>query len=345
MRRYITAFTLLLAPCFAASVEEKTAVEHSIGINNRILARVNGKTISVMDVMKKMEIYLARSYPEAAKNPNARYQFFTANWRQTLSQLIDNELILADADAVQLKVSDAEVRETLHERFGPNISQNLEKLGITYDEAWHMLYSEMAVQRMSWFRVQSKALQRITPFDVKAAYKKYLAENPASDRWKYQVVSIRAPSETIGSIYAQKAYALLTGEKATLEELVAKLKKETDKTITVNVSEPYDLPAKDVSEAHKKVLISLKPGDFSLPTAQVSRTDQTMVHRIFHLQEHSLIKPASFKEKMESLQDELVQKEIDKELPQYLKRLRQRFNVDDKAIETLPSSFQPFVLR
>ena len=36
--------------------------EHLI-VNNRILAKVNGKTISVVDVMKKMDVFLNRAYP------------------------------------------------------------------------------------------------------------------------------------------------------------------------------------------------------------------------------------------------------------------------------------------
>src|SRR6202034_4472157 len=39
-----------------------------IVIYNRILAKVNGKTISVIDVMKKMDLFLQRYYPNYAQS-------------------------------------------------------------------------------------------------------------------------------------------------------------------------------------------------------------------------------------------------------------------------------------
>lgn len=340
MKRLLLLFLLALVPLCGSSLDDE---DQQLTIQNRILARIGDKTISVLDVMKKMEVYLARNYPDLAHSPGARFQFFSTNWRQIFSQMVDNELMLADAEQVQLKISDAEVRETLHERFGPNIMPKLDALGISYDEAWQMIYSEMAVQRMSYFRVQSKALQRIGPNDIKAAYKKYLQEHPATQQWKYQLLSIRGPSEAVGSELAKKAYALLSDQKLPLAEAVDTLKKTSDASITL--SEEYDISGKDLSEAHKKVLLSLKPGSFSAPTTQVSRADQSIVHRIFFLKDRKEITPPPFEEMTENLHDELVQKEIDKELPKYLNRLRQRFNVDEKSIETLPRDFQPFQLR
>src|ERR1700733_15248143 len=68
--------------------------EPQIVVNNRIIAKINGKPISVMDLMKKMDILFYRQYPQYASLVMARYQFYQANWSYVLSEMIDKELIL-----------------------------------------------------------------------------------------------------------------------------------------------------------------------------------------------------------------------------------------------------------
>lgn len=336
---------LLLAVFLLFSSLQLKAEESPISINNRILARVNGKTISVMDVMKKMDVYISRAYPELEDNITARFQFFSTNWKQVLTQMVDNELILADAEKMELKVADAEVRETLHERFGPNIMSTLDKLNISFEEAWQMIYSEMAVQRMSWYRVNSKAMALIGPNDIKAAYLNYLKENPPSETWQYRVLSIRAEAEEIGKNVAEKAHTLLSTHNVDVEKIAEKMNEEQlDSSVKINLSEEYKVENKDLAHSHREILESLTPGTCSLPISQVSRYSHAIVHRIFFLKEHTKSRPPTFDAMMDKLHDNLVQKEIDKELPEYLGKLRKKFNFDEKILDELPSDFQPFKL-
>ncbi|HSX12072.1 MAG TPA: SurA N-terminal domain-containing protein [Rhabdochlamydiaceae bacterium] len=332
----------------ALGISEEPSFEPSDGrlvVNNRILARIQNKTISVLDVMKRMDVQLARSYPQYADNPVARYQFFTNQWRTTLNQMIDNELMLADAEKLELKVNDADVREQLHERFGPNIMPTLDKLGITYDEAWQMIHAENVVQRMNWYRVQSKAVNGIGPKDVKEAYKKYCALNPPVETWKYQVLSIRSPDEKTGALWAEKARQDLKSEGVDFKLVGEKAKELLDSSITFNVSEDYEVTGKNLSESHKAILTSLAVGTYSEPVKQVSRFDKSIVHRIFHLKDHQVTQTASFKEKYEELYEDLVQRAIDKEAKTYLIKVRERFNFDEKFLLDIPNDFVPFSFR
>lgn len=337
---------LFFLPLLAFSEDPAADQAGEIVVNNRILATVNGKTISVIDVMKKMDIFLARSYPEYAKSNAHRYQFFTANWKDTLRQIIDNQLILADGEKLEIKIGDSEIRETIHERFGPNVMASLDKLGITLDEAWQMIYSEIAVQRMTGYRVYAKAMHKVGPQTIKKGYQDYLAKNPPKEEWKYQVLSIRATTEKLGHIYAQKAYAVIRNEPLPFEVLVEKMKAENlDPSVTIQVSEEYHVDGKDLSASHKAILCTLEPNTYSQPTPQVSRFDKTVVHRIFHLKEHIVTPPPSFDSMTEKLHDELVQKEIHQELPKYLSKLRKHFNFDETYLDNIPKDFQPFALR
>ena len=178
-------------------------------IYNRILAKVNDKTISVIDVMKKMDLFLQKYYPHLVDSKLARYQFYSAQWRDHLTQMIDQELMLADAAKIELKVADAEVREEIMNRFGPNIMPILDQLGLTYDEARKMIYDEMIMQRMIWFRVNSKALTKVTSSDIKESYRQFCEKNPELEEWQYQVLSIRSASKEASAALAMRAFELL----------------------------------------------------------------------------------------------------------------------------------------
>ncbi len=46
---------------------------------------------------EKMDMLFLRRFPEYTKSKVARYQFYMANWKAILNELIEKELILADA--------------------------------------------------------------------------------------------------------------------------------------------------------------------------------------------------------------------------------------------------------
>ena len=73
--------------------------------------------------------------------------------------MIDHELILADAEKLDLKITDSEVRETLHDKFGPNLMGSLDALGLTYEEAKEMIHAELVVQKMTWFKVTFQGIK------------------------------------------------------------------------------------------------------------------------------------------------------------------------------------------
>lgn len=350
MKNLFTSLIFLLSASFGFAEEPTPPYvpeDHgTLIVNNRILARIGNKTISVLDVMKKMEVTLARSYPHLADSALARYQFFSGQWKSTLNHMIDTELMMEDAEKVELKISDADIREQMHERFGPNIMPTLDKLGISYDEAWQMLYSENAVQRMTWYRVNSKGVQSIGPKQIKDAYKKHCLLNPAVETWKYQVLSIRAPNEQLGAEAANRAYEELLKDGINFSIIAQKAKELLDNAVTFNVSEDYIVTGKELSESHKSILTSLQTGSYSKPVMQVSRFDRSIVHRIFNLKEHTTTKLPTFEEMSEQLFQDLVQEAVDRESKIYLTRLREKFGYDEKHfIFELPTDFAPFTYK
>src|ERR1700738_2776124 len=119
-----------------------------IFVNNRILAKINGKPISVVDVMKKMDLLFYKRYPQYTSIPAARFQFYQLHWQYVLNELIDKELVMADAADNKLPLTPGDIRQEMEEWFGPNIIVNLDQAGLTFDEAWKLVEEDLILQRM-----------------------------------------------------------------------------------------------------------------------------------------------------------------------------------------------------
>lgn len=341
----LTASFCCLAPILAEE-SPPPIFEHEesqeLIVYNRILAKVNDKTISVIDVMKKMDLFLQKFYPQFVGSKMARFQFYSSQWKEYLTQMIDQELMLADAEKLEIKITDAEVREEILTRFGPNIMPALDALGLTYEETRKMIQEEMLVQRMIWFRVNSKALGKVKSVDIKEAYRQFCEKNPELEEWLYQVLSVRSPDKESSALIAARAFELLQS-KFELSTICDQLK---DETITVTLSPEMRADEKSVSSQHKEVLKTLSENAFSTPIAQVSRVDNSTVYRIFYLKKHSKKIIPPFEKMAEQIKEQLLQEAAIKENTQYLAKLRERLGYDEKHMtETLPKDFQPFALR
>jgi hypothetical protein len=313
-------------------------------IYNRILTKVNGKTVSVVDVMKRMDLFLQKNYPQFAGSKLARFQFYSTEWRNFLTQIIDTELMLADAGKLEVKVPDAEVREEILNRFGPNTMTVLDRLGMGYEEARTMIHDDMLVQRMMWFRVNSKALTSVNNQDVREAYREYCEKNPEMEQWHYQVLSIRSADRAASATLAARAFELLN-EKLTLDSVSSQLKSADSETV-ITLSPDMEADEKTISASHKEVLQTLAVNSFSQPVPQVSRVDNSVVYRIFHLKKHSKKTLPPFEKMADQIREQLLQAASQRENVQYLARLRERLGYDEKQMmETLPDDFQPFALR
>lgn len=343
---------LIVSLCLSPLASEETvpspipAMEEpqELIIYNRILAKVNDKTISVIDVMKKMDLFLQKFYPQFVSSKLARYQFYSSQWREYLAQMIDQELMIADAEKLEVKVTDAEVREELLTRFGPNIMTALDIIGLTYDEARKMIHSEMLVQRMIWFRVNSKALNKINSSHVKGAYKQFCEQNPELEEWQYQVLSIRSSNKEASAALAARAFELLQ-TRLDPTKVLNQLKTSED-SISITLSPEVQADEKSISSSHKEVLKTLCENSFSAPIAQVSRVDNSVVYRIFCLKKHTKKVIPPFEKMAERLKDQLLQEAASKENSQYIAKLRDRLGYDEKhMMETLPKDFQPFAIR
>lgn len=316
-------------------------------VHNRVLANVNGKPITLIDVMKKMDMIFYRQFPEYATSKSARYQFYMVNWKSFLEELINKELILADAEEVKLPISNGDVRQEMESMFGPNIIGNLDKIGMTMDEALKIIKGDITLRRMMIYRVNSKALGKISPQEVKTAYEQYLKDNQQSDIWDYRVISIRNKDAEKGSQVAQAIEGLIKDNHGSFDDLAKKVKEMSDiGKSTVNISEEIKHNEEQLSKAYKEILADMKDGTYSAAISQKSRADRTTVYRIFYLKGKAAGVLPNYNEIEPTLKGKLLDEAVAKETESYLKRLRKHFAVSDKMIkEMIPENYQPFTLQ
>lgn len=323
-----------------------TAPHSHIVVQNRILAKVNGKMISTLDVMKRMDAFLLKYYPDHFYNDQARYQFLATEWKMFLEQIVSNELILMDGVKLEAKIPEVEVRKEIMERFGPNLMNNLDQLGMTYDEARQLVEDEIIIQNVNWLRVHSKALQKVNPEMIRQSYEEYRKEHPAEQNWSYEVLTISGKDDSLASSLGAKALDLLDSVRYSLPQIAQVLKEngvseQEQKYISISTSE-QTASEKTISPHLKEILTKLKPGEHSPLISQKSRVDQKPVHRIYTLKEQSRTEVPSFDAIASGLQDTLLQKIANEESARYIDWLKKKFE-NPEILSGIPPDYQPFV--
>lgn len=323
--------------------------EGQIVINNRILAKANGKAISVVDLMKKMDMHFYRQFPQFTSSIQARFQFYQVHWKHVLNELIDKELIMADAEESQLNISAGDVRQEMESMLGPNIIENLDKVGLTFTEAYQMVLADITIRRMMYFRVHLKAISQTTPQKIREVYEQIAKNNIRDNEWVYHVVTIRHRDPTKAADTANLVYSLLKEDNVPFADLTAKLKEiapDSSKQPSVTISEELHTNEKELSDSFRETLTKLTPESYSIPIAQKSRSDHSTVVRIFYLKHMKLGGPVPFSELENKIKEKLIDEAIEKESTDYITKLRRHFDIrEDELNQVLSSDFQPFILQ
>jgi len=302
-------------------------------INNRILLKINGKPISVMDVVRKMDLLFYKQYPELASSSMARYQFYTSAWRSLLGSVIDDQLIMADAEEKGVVVNDGEVREELEITFGPDVVLNLDRLGMTLSEALDLLKTELTVSRMMSMMVRSKSMTEVHPQTIRERFDTFMQKNPPQDYWVYQILSIRGEEH---QRVAAEVHRLISEENIPFQEVVSTVQEEG---VEIAYSEEYEQRDCDMSVAYRAVLQTLSAGVASAPVSNKAGS------RLFCLKEYREKEATPFKEKETELKQDLLQEALARNNEAYRAKLREYYGITDSYLaEMLPQDLQPFAL-
>ncbi len=333
MRRLL--LLLALTSCLMAAAP-------AISVQNRILAKVNGKPLTVVDVTKKMDLVFFREFAAYADSTEARMQFYQTNWRSFLEEMIDEQLILASAKELKVEATEGEIREEIEAIFGPDVIVNIDKANLTYTEVLEMVKNDMTVRRMVGSMVQAKASTAITPALTREAYEKYCKEHPQEKTWNYQVLSLRSKNTLESLTASQMAEELLQQSDITLEKLKSELTSRFP-GITISLSDKLTRTPRTVSKSHLGTLQTLQEKQFSKPIDQSSASEG--VYRIFHLDQCLPEQKIAFADIEGKLKTELLNDLMAEQSKAWRARLRERFGIDREYLDQMvPTGFQPFSL-
>lgn len=338
---YCICFVFILSGSVFAGLQP------SLVVNNRVLAKVNGKVVTVVDVMKKMDMLLFREHPDALQSNEKRYQYYMSSWQDLLMDMIDRELVLQDAEEKGIPASSGDVREELEEIFGPNVLLNLEKAQLSYEEAWQMLRADILIRRMLQFQVNARVHPKVTPNEVRLAYDGYVHSLRGSQKWVYRIVSVRGTDDAKKIQAAEKIIQLLKSGGQTFDTLEEQVQEQMkDEAIHVSVSPVFSQARQEMTESIYQTLSSLEAGAMSQPIVQKSRTENSDVVRIYCLSEKGDVTIAPFAQMESDLKEKMTRRLIFQETQEYFIQLQKQYDVRPEEIaKALPENFQPFMLR
>ncbi len=312
-------------------------------LNNRILTRINGEPISLYDVIRKMDFVFFQQFPQYVDSVPARLQFYQAQWRTFFDMLVEEKLLLADAKEKGLEVRDGEVREELERIFGPNVVQNIDAAGLTFQEAWDMIRQSLIVQRITYFSVQMKAMGEISPEKIRTFYSSNLEKFATPASWEYQVLTVEGQDEFETAHLANQAFEALFQKGATPTSVQKMVEKESKSNTSLRASSLFNRHDQELASHHKEKLQALQPGECSVPEAL--EKEDTNAYRLFYL--HSF-HPEQYKpiEEVEAvISERLLSESIQQYSDQYIADLRKRFGVDKNQLqESIPSDYTPFIV-
>lgn len=332
---------LSLLPCLAAWSDAPTSRRSSVVVDNRVLATVRDQVITVVDVMKKLDMIFYRQFAEYRGVPEARYQFYASHWRKVLEELVDRQLILLLAEEKQLSVTNGDIREELEEAFGPNVMMNLYEEGLSMHEVHEMMKADILLRRIISFYVQIPVLNSITPEVVKQAYAKKAEELKGKQGWVWKSLTIKSKGEDCPKQVAEQARNLLEKDHFTLEQVSSKM----PKGIEVVISSPFRSEQKEVAPAIREVLEKLPLKSYSEPCPFTSRSEPHQSWRCYFVEERFEQKVPTFVELEAELRQEIAGPEITKRTAAFFDDLRKQYHVKHIFTSDQLLAFEPFQLK
>lgn len=341
MMRSLFLFFLFTLSVVRAEVPFSLNNAQQVVVQNKVLLKIKGKPISVVDVIKKMDMLFYKQFPEYADSVQARYQFYVVNFEHMLASVIDDELILLDAVEKKIEVKDGDIRETMEELFGPDVVGKLDKIGLGYEEAWDLVKKDLIVRRMVQMMVKSRAAQEVSPKEIKRLYASLRQDHPEEEKWVYQVLTIESTDATCADAVSDLALSMLKEGKMALKDAASLLQ---GNQVEVRLSEEYQRKTSELSPAHKTVLEGMAKKSYSNCIAQTK--GHVRLLRIFYLKERSQDETLSFAALEDKLREEAISAAVARHSVAYCEKLRRTYGLTENEMRrALPEDFQPFALR
>lgn len=338
------AFILFSAIFLCLNISSPLSAE--IVVNNRVLVDVKGEPISLVDVTKAMEmaLYFQAGGDTSQLTDAVRMQYYGQHWKRYLEELIKKELILADAEEQKMEIATGDVRQEIENRFGRQLYDFLEESHMTYDEIFNYVKKEIAIRRMTMFKVHSQVMKKVTPAIIQQEYEKIIAELAKQYAVSFRVLTIRSEDGFI-----RHPEMIHLSEKLPSNEIeidnINELLHGINPDLTASLSVPLKEDINKVKESYKDILSRLCAGQWSLPIEEEARSSGQRVYKILYLD--SIEDPAlpAFYEVEAQIRNGLTSSLTEKKTLEYVLSLYDHFKVPLVKENTMLINFEPFLIR
>lgn len=337
MVQRIFLFLVLLCGCAEAASSQR----YGVIVDNRVVATVRGQVITVIDVMKKLDMIFYQQFPQYRGSSEARFEFYRTNWRRVLDELVDRQLILVMAEERGFQISNGDIRQELEEMFGPNVMMNLYEAGLSLHEVYEMMKADILLRRILSFYVRGPVLASITPEVLKIAYSERSNDLKRQESWIWRTVTVRSLEKDCAKEVADAAWKLLEQDHLSIEVVQSKL----PKGVELVVSDPFHSEKKDLAPHLRTLLDSLAVGSYSSPVSFTSRSDPHQCWRCYIADEKKEGVVLSFSEMEQKLREELAGPEIEKRTKLFFDDLRKQYHLKQSIPSEELLAFEPFQLK
>lgn len=337
----IIALLVSLACLSGVYADVPPSRKSAVVVENKVLATVRDQVITVVDVMKKLDMVFCQQFPQYRAVPEARYEFYRSNWRRVFEELVDRQLVLLLAEEKQFGVTNGDIREELEEVFGPNVMMNLYEEGLSMHEVHEMMKADILSRRIISFYVHAPVLNYITPEVLRAAYLKKIEQLQGKQGWIWRTATVKAKGKDCPKEVADLAWKLLETDHLSTDLVASKL----PEGIELVVSQPFRSEQKEVAPAIQQVLEQLPLHSFSAPISFTNRSDPHQSWRCYIVDDRVESKVPSFPELEPALRDEIASPEITKRTIDFFADLRKQYHVKTVLSSEQLLAFEPFQLK
>ncbi len=255
---------------------------HTIQTNNTILAHVGKKAITALDVKREMDRQLYLYDKTAFNNPEGVFAHYNQNWKYTLKKIVQDELMLLEAEALKFSIPSHEITKKTTELYGDSPIPLYQFLSITPEEAKENGKRELYSMYLSYLKIWDKCNIEATPKEVQKSYQSFIKDLPMKDKWIYQAMYVQGKDEQLVKMTSNTISQMLKeGNYSNLAAIVDSLSASNE--VKVGMSKDIKLTTKELSPSLLAVLENLEEGMMSDVITGQSAGNYT--GKVLHLKE------------------------------------------------------------
>lgn len=348
--RILSIFSLTSCLCFSvplmgnssllsspSSYLEKVPEDPSgIAIHDRVLFKVDEDiVVTTLDVIQKLNLLFASSYPHLLDSVSARSQYYASMWPVVLESVIDEFLMVADAKSKKIFIDPTIVNQEIEAMFGRDLSPFYEHFDMTAEDIFRVIHRTLVAQRVMGMMVRSKVMLKVTPGKIREHYDALAEEAAKTSVWKYRVVTVKAATESLASQIASNVCAQLNEARVwNRERLSAFVLSQGGELM---YSEEFVRNDKELSEAHKNELLQVNYPECICGQPKLCKSG----YKIHVLLDKSSMVMRSLEDMEMQIKHMLFMRYAEGIEAQYKEKLRLRYGFDPSIISTLLSQEAP----